>query len=250
MIKKRIISIMVLLVLLTSLLMTFVGCESQQSIKVPEVKQDVYVYDQDDCINDEIEAEINYLLKELEGKTQAEFAVISIPSLNNYTIEEYANELFNKLGIGKDDQDNGVLLLFSKTDKKVRLEIGRGLEGCLNDAKCGRILDEHFVPYREEGDYTKASRQTVMAVLTVIAEEYQVNLENLEQIETVEEDEEDMPWWGYLLIIILIVVVGCIKASVDDESSGGGYYGGFSSGGGFRSGGFGGGRSGGGGASR
>lgn len=250
MLKKRIISVLVLLVLLTSLMTIFVGCESRGNIKVPKVEQDVYVYDQDDCINDEIEVEINSLLKELEEKTKAEFAVISIPSLNNYTIEEYANELFNTLGIGKDDEDNGVLLLFSKTDKKVRLEIGRGLEGCLNDAKCGRILDNHFVPYREEGDYTKATRQTVIAVLNVVAEEYQVEMENLEQVETAEDNEQDMPVWVYILLIIIIIVVGCLKASVSDESYDGGYHGGFSSGGNSRSGGFSGGRSGGGGASR
>ena len=248
--KKRIIATVVLLVMLSSLMIAFVGCDSKESIKVPEVQQDVYVYDQDDCINDEIEVEINFVIKELEEKTKAEFAVVSISSLNGYTIEEYANELFNSLGIGKEGSDNGVLLLFSKADKRVRLEIGRGLEGCLNDAKCGRILDQHFVPHREEGDYTAATRATVMAILNVIAEEYQVSLEGVENVKTTEPSEDGMPIWGYIIIFIVIIVVAILKASVDGESSGGSYYGGSSSRGSFRSGGFGGGRSGGGGASR
>lgn len=249
MIKKRIISGLMLLVLLTVLMVTFVGCGSKESIKVPEVEQDVYVYDQDECINDEIEVEINLMIKELEEKTEAEFAVVSIPSLNNYTIEEYANELFNKLGIGKGDKDNGVLLLFSRTDNKVRLEIGRGLEGCLNDAKCGRILDNHFVPYREEGDYTKATRNTVIAVLNVIAEEYEVELQNVGEAELTGGEENEVATWVYIVVFLIVVVVAFLKAFGNDSSSGG-YYGGFSSGGSFRSGGFGGGRSGGGGASR
>lgn len=248
--KKRIIATVVLLVVLSSLMIVFLGCDSKKSIKVPEVQQDVYVYDQDDCINDEIEVEINFVIKELEEKTEAELAVVSISSLNGYTIEEYANELFNSLGIGKESSDNGVLLLFSKSDKRVRLEIGRGLEGCLNDAKCGRILDEHFVPYREKGNYTEATRATVMAVLNVIAEEYQVSLEGVENVKTTEPSEDGMPIWGYIIIFIVIIVVAILKASVDGESSGGSYYGGSSSRGSFRSGGFGGGRSGGGGASR
>ena len=132
--KKRIISLLVLLVMLSTLVTTLVGCGAKESIKVPEVQQDVFVYDQDECINNEIEAEINFMIKELNEKTEAEIAVISVTSLSGYTIEEYANELFNALGIGKKGEDNGVLLLFSKSDNKVRLEIGRGLEGCLNDA--------------------------------------------------------------------------------------------------------------------
>lgn len=249
--KKRIISTVILLVVLISITIAFVGCSSKESIKVPEVKQDIYVYDQDDCINDEIEVEINFKIKELEEKTEAEFAVVSISSLNGYTIEEYANELFNSLGIGKEGTDNGVLLLFSKSDKRVRLEIGRGLEGCLNDAKCGRILDDYFVPYREEGDYTEATRATVVAVLNVIAQEYDVELEGLEQVDVSGKDEKGVPVWCYILIIAVVIVIFILGIVCDDgSSSGGSYHGGFSSGGSFRGGGFGGGRSGGGGASR
>ncbi len=89
------------------------------------------------------------MLVELEEKTESEFVIVSVESLLDRTIEDYANNLFNTLGIGKKGQDNGALLIFSRSDEKVRLEIGRGLEGCLNDAKCGRILDNYFVPYRE-----------------------------------------------------------------------------------------------------
>lgn len=246
MVKRRLFSILMLLVVLTSCVIVFLGCEQKQSIKVPQVQEDVYVYDQDECISDEVELEINNIIKELNQKTEAEFAIISIPSLNGYTIEEYSNELFNKLGIGKKGKDNGVLLLFSKTDNRVRLEIGRGLEGCLNDAKCGRILDDNFVPYREEGDYTKATSNTVKAVVAVIAKEYNIELEKLGEVETKDTQKDEIPTWKIILYIIIIIVYIAIRVASD--SSGGGYRGGFSGGG--RSGGFGGGRSGGGGASR
>ena len=246
--KKRIIATFILVVMLTSLATIFVGCGTKESIKVPEVEKDVFVYDQDECINNEIEAEINFMIKELKEKTKAELAVVSVTSLNGYTIEEYAYELFNTLGIGNQGEDNGVLLIFSRSDNKVRLEIGRSLEGCLNDAKCGRILDNNFVPYREQGDYTKASRNTVIAVLSVIAEEYQITLQNIGEAEVTDEEENKMSAGEYILIFIVIVAIVLLGTFSDGTSSGGGYYGGFSSG---RSGGsFGGGRSGGGGASR
>ena len=246
--KKRIISLFVFLVMLSTLVITFTGCGAKEAIKVPEVQQDVFVYDQDECINNEIEAEINFMIKELKEKTESEIAVVSVVSLNGHTIEEYANELFNSLGIGKKGEDNGVLLLFSKSDERVRLEIGRGLEGCLNDAKCGRILDDYFVPYREKGDYTNGARNTVIAVINVIAEEYQVELENVGEAEVTEGKENELDNWVYIVILILIIVTALLKSSVSDGSYGGGYSGGFSGG---RSGGScGGGRSGGGGASR
>lgn len=245
--KRRIVSLFALLVMLITLTTALVGCGAKESIKVPEVQQDVFVYDQDECINNEIEVEINFMIKELKEKTDAEIAVVSVTSLNGYTIEGYANELFNSLGIGKKGEDNGVLLLFSKSDERVRLEIGRGLEGCLNDSKCGRILDDYFVPYREQGDYTNGARNTIIAVINVIAEEYQVELDNVGEVE-VKDEEDEVPIWVYIVVLILIIIVSVLKASVSDSSYGGGYSGGFSSG--RSGGGFGGGRSGGGGASR
>ena len=250
MIKKRIIATTLIVFLLFSLLFTFLSTTSfaaKNDIISIKDRQDVFVDDEANLIDDNIEKNLNELLVELEKKTEAEFAVISIPSLNNMTIEEYAVKLFNTLGIGKKGKDNGVLLLFSKTDNKVRLEIGRGLEGCLNDGKCGRILDNYFVPYREEGNYTDAAHSTANAVISVISKEYDVTIDGAENLDVPEEDE-GMSTWLIILIIVLLVLSFFGEIS-SGGSSGGGYYRGSS--GGFSSrGGFGGGRPGGGGASR
>lgn len=248
--KKRILSITLLVLLLTTFVLAFFSTTSlaaKRNIISIKDKQDVFVYDEANLIDDTVEKNLNKLLVTLEEKTEAEFAVISIPSLNNMTIEEYANKLFNALGIGKKGKDNGVLLLFSKTDNKVRLEIGRGLEGCLNDGKCGRILDNYFVPYRAEDNYTEAARLTTNAVISIIAEEHEVTIDGAENVDIPPEDD-GMPTWLIILIIVLIVL--SFLAKIDSGgSSGGGYYGG-SSGGFSGGGGFGGGISGGGGASR
>lgn len=247
--KKRFLCSSIILVLLSIILSTFCSytsfAASNDIISIND-KEDVYIYDKDNLIDDKAEKELNLMLIDLEKKTSAEFAVISIPTLNNLTIEEYSYKLFNELGIGKKGKDNGVLLLFSKTDTKVRLEIGRGLEGCLNDGKCGRILDNYFVPYREENNYTDATKFTVNAVLSVIAEEYNVELNDVEHVDVPEESESKIPLWFIILLIILLVL---LEIGVGGSSGGsGGYYRGGSSGG--FSGGFGGGGSGAGGASR
>ena len=166
------------------MLVTLIGTEcsaagSKAKIPIPKVEKDVYVYDQDNIIDDETERKLNMLLIQLESKTTAEVAVITVPSLLDMEIEDYSYELANTLGIGKADEDNGVLLLISRSDTRVRLEIGKGLEGCLNDSKCGRILDDYFVPYRENDEYSKGTDQTVQAVASVIAKEYNTTSDDL-----------------------------------------------------------------------
>ena len=248
--KKRIISCVMLLMVWITLMSMLTGCAASEKIPIPTVEKDVYIYDEDNIVDDDIEKNLNKMLVELEEKTEVEFAVVSVKSLLYRSIEDYANNLFNTLGIGKKGKDNGVLLLFSRSDEKVRLEIGRGLEGYLNDSKCGRILDDYFVPYRENDEYTKATEMTVKAVLNVIAEEYEIDIQGLEKDLSVEDDSDDglLLWVFIIIIIIFSATIVIVAICGGGGSSGGGFYGGSS--GGFSSGGFGGGFSGGGGASR
>lgn len=251
--KKRIISCMMLLIVLTALMSMFTGCIASEEIPIPTVEKDVYIYDEDNIIDDDVEKELNKMLVELEEKTEVEFAIISIESLLGRSIEDYANNLFNALGIGKKGQDNGVLLLFSRSDGKVRLEIGRGLEGLLNDSKCGRILDTYFVPHRENDEYTKATEMTVKAVLNIIAEEYEIDIQGLEKDFSGENNSSDeIPTWVCIIIFIILMFIIAIMYTFVGSSGGGSYRGssGGFSGGGSSGGGFSGGFSGGGGASR
>lgn len=239
---------MMLLLVLATLMSMLTACTTAEKIPIPTAEKDVYIYDEDNIIDDNVEKELNQMLVELEKKTEIEFVVVSVKSLLDQSIEDYSNNLFNTLGIGKKGEDNGILLLFSRSDEKVRLEIGRGLEGCLNDSKCGRILDTFFVPYRENDKYTKAAKMTVQAVLNVLAEEYEINIQNLEEDIQVEDNSDNgIPLWLWIILIFLVILIFSV-GSDSSSSSHGGFFGGSS--GGFSSGGFGGGFSGGGGTSR
>ena len=222
------------------------GCDNSEKIPIPTVEEGVYIYDDGNIIDDDVEAQVNDMLVELEEKTEVEFAVITVEDLQGLEIEEYANNLFNTLGIGKKGEDNGILLLISQPDERVRLEIGRGLEGCLNDAKCGRILDDYFVPYRDNDEYTKGTELTVEATLNVLADEYDVQIQGLdENIQLEEENEED--YTIIFIIVVIIIFAVCLIMEKNDYHGGGGI---FVGGGGSSGGSFGGGFSGGGGASR
>lgn len=251
--KKRRIVLLCTILLITGVFVAILtGCSNSDKIPIPTVEDGVFVYDEDNIIDDDVEEKINDMLVDLEEKTDVEFAVITVEDLQGREIEDYANNLFNTLGIGKKGEDNGLLLLISRSDERVRIEVGRGLEGCLNDAKCGRILDDYFVPYRESDEYTEGAELTVRAILNVLADEYDVQIQGVsEDLQVQEEETDDLEWVKITLIVIMIILV-TLRFVIsligdDDDYHGGGI---FFGGGGSSGGSFGGGFSGGGGASR
>ncbi|MBR5227070.1 MAG: TPM domain-containing protein [Clostridia bacterium] len=261
--KRRIFCIVIalILVLITSYFLAIsvnALWAKKNQIPIPMVQKDIYVYDEDNIIDKDIEKYVNALLVQLEEKTGAEIAVITVTSLLGMEIEDYSYELANTLGIGKAEDDNGVLLLISKADNRVRLEIGKGLEGCLPDSKCGRILDDFFVPYREKDEYSEGTKKTIEAVVSVIAKEYDAVIGEIDssiatEIEEKQKKEEEASAKVIIIIVIIIICAiafdvifldGVFLSAIFSGSSSG------SSSGGFGGGSFGGGSFGGGGASR
>ncbi len=196
----------------------FTGCTSdsesykenlEKDLLVPQIYENLFVYDQGDFLSDDQEEVINNLLIQLEEKTAIEFAVITIPSLNNLTIEQYSVRLANKLGIGKEDEDNGILFLISKTDAEARLEIGTGLQGFLTDSVSGEILRKQFIPSREKGNYDDACFNTVNAVIRKIADsgEYEFSgISGEEQVIT-QEEKNELTIGDIILIIVVVIVL-------------------------------------------
>jgi uncharacterized protein len=109
-------------------------------------------------------ASLEASLNQLQKDTGAEVAVVSVVDLGGLTVEEYAVQLFQAWGIGQKDEDNGVLLLMSLTDRKVRIEVGYGLEGIITDGRSGRILDSEVLPSFRNGDYEAGLTQGAAAI--------------------------------------------------------------------------------------
>lgn len=108
---------------------------------------------------------IEQTLRDFEKKTTNEIAVVLIPDLQGENVDMYAVKLFEKWKIGKKGKDNGLLLLIAVKDRKWRFEVGYGLEGALNDAKCGHIGREYMVPYLKKGDYGKGIEEALSAII-------------------------------------------------------------------------------------
>jgi len=106
--------------------------------------------------------------RDIESKTGVEIAVVTIETLGGRSIETYANEIFNSWGIGKKGKDNGVLFLVSVRDRKVRIEVGYGLEPVLTDGICGQIIRDIIAPEFRKNNYFAGLKNAIVTVSRLI----------------------------------------------------------------------------------
>lgn len=112
-----------------------------------------YVNDFASILDASTESDLKNLITTLENETSAEIAVVTVGSLKGITIEEYAVELFERWGIGKEEKDNGILFLVAIEEREVRIEVGYGLEGVITDLEAGNIINDIIVPNFKNGDF-------------------------------------------------------------------------------------------------
>lgn len=111
------------------------------------------VVDQADILSPQTEAALAAKLEALEAKTSRQLVVVTVPSLQGYELEDYGYQLGRAWGIGEKGRDTGVLLIVAPTERRVRVEVGYGLEGVLTDALSTLILQERVLPKFRAGDF-------------------------------------------------------------------------------------------------
>ncbi|MDF2566722.1 MAG: hypothetical protein K0R90_178 [Oscillospiraceae bacterium] len=246
---------------LSCLIFSIAGSAANEVSYQPTEK--FFVNDFANIIDDQTETEIYNLGASLQEQTTAQVVIVTIPSLNGESIEDFSIKLARQWGIGQKDKDNGILILRSVEEPAIRIEVGRGLEGAVTDAKSGAILDEFFRPYFEQKEYSKGFLEGYKAILSVVYKEYNIeNPETKDYYNRVQQSEQSTGKFGLGKTILIIIVVLFLFAGrfwfpilpfFGGRNNRGGFFGGssgFGGGGGF--GGFsgGGGGFGGGGSSR
>ncbi len=212
----------------------------------------------------EQEKRIEGLTGELYRKTGIPVVVVAMPDIGGAEYNEYANRLYETWGIGKKGEDKGVLLFVTVKERRMRIEVGYGVEGVLPDGLAGEIRDRHMIPFLKEDRYGEGLLNGAAAVARILAESEGVELTG--QVQAPSQTGRSRRSGGGLLsfLPIVLIVLFLLLSSRRRGGSGawlllplllgggrgrssgfgGGGFGGFS--GGF--GGFGGGMSGGGGA--
>jgi uncharacterized protein len=107
-------------------------------------------------------------LEELEARSGIQLVVATVGSLEGSEIEPYANQLFRTWQLGEAETDNGVLLLVAPNERRVRIEVGYGLEGTLTDALSKVIITNAIVPWFQRGDFTEGVVRGVDDIVTVL----------------------------------------------------------------------------------
>ncbi|MGJ3250409.1 MAG: TPM domain-containing protein, partial [Elainellaceae cyanobacterium] len=128
-----------------------------------------WVSDEADLLSDSAEAELNRRISDLEIDTGSEIAVVTVPdTAPSSTPKAFATALFNHWGIGKADEDNGILFLISEGDRRVEIETGYGIEPILPDAQVGEILDTYILPQLKDGNFDQGTLAGTIALIDVI----------------------------------------------------------------------------------
>ena len=215
------------------------------------------ITDRADLLPPAQEQKLRKTLDNLSTQTGAALVVVTLPSMEGGQIDDFTNRLFEKWGVGQTEQDNGVMLLVAVKERKMRIEVGYGLEGTVTDGKAGEIRDTYILPYFKNGQMAAGIESGTLALANLIAKHHKI--EPPEKPSALPQSQQNNNWPLIIPIIIAIAIVSSIRGNHYNRrryyggsgwyvgSSGGYSRGGF--GGGSSFGGFGGGMSGGGGAS-
>lgn len=151
-----------LLILIITILLTSIFASSAETY-TPQMMPNVqlqnrykYVSDPGNLLNPEVKSQVNKMLWELRQQTSAEMVVAIPPSIGDTTIEEWSEQLFTLWGIGKDDKDNGVLIVIAPEQRRARIQTGYGVEGALPDVACKNIINTAILPNMREGNLNQA----------------------------------------------------------------------------------------------
>ncbi len=155
----------------TCLLIAVIGAEPLSSIPNPRTRDGTWVTDMPGMLRADTIARLNSTIGELERTNGVEMAVVVIRSLEGLSIEEAAVKLFDLWNIGKKSRDNGLLLLWSTGDRRLRVEVGYGLEGVLPDGKVGAILDAYVMPKFRSDQFDEGLLAGVDALLSAARNE-------------------------------------------------------------------------------
>lgn len=159
------------------------------------------VVDQGAILSQHTEDRLTRLLKEHEETTDNQVVVVTVPSLQGYAIEEFAVDLARHWRIGQEGKNNGLLLLVAPSERKVRIEVGYGLEGDMPDATAHAIIQHVILPEFRNGNMGGGVESGVNAILKAL----------LDGNWTPPEAPEDEFAWGAILAgLIFTVYAGLI----------------------------------------
>src|SRR6202521_2777942 len=181
-----------------------------------------YVTDLAGVLSPETKTRLESLCTEVEQKTGAQMATVTVASLGGESVETYAVDLYKQLGIGKKKDNRGVLLLVAPIERKYRIEVGYGLEPVINDARAGDA-GRAMVPFLRQGDYGNAAEAAAWQLAKYIADDAGVTLSGLPPAA---RDQKERGKGGFLVFWVILGLIVLFRAIGSLSGRGGGGSGG------------------------
>ena len=144
-------------------------CSSAESKEIPEPS---IILDLADVLNKARENGIKKAIEFHESKTGNEIAILTVESLEGEILEDYSLRVARTWGVGKKDQDNGVLILVAMQERKIRIEVGYGLEQMLSDDLAGSIIYYHMTYWFKRGEYGRGIMEGANTVIKALEGRY------------------------------------------------------------------------------
>ncbi|HWT61641.1 hypothetical protein CQ052_09785 [Ochrobactrum sp. MYb15] len=146
-----------------------VAVANAQDVATPAQALTGRVVDAAGIIDPTARQQLTQKLADFEAKSSDQVVVVTVPSLNGEDIETYSNRLFRAWALGQKQENNGILLVVAPNDRKVRIEVGYGLEGTMTDALSSVIINGTIIPAFRTGDYSGGVVQGVDGILSVLS---------------------------------------------------------------------------------
>lgn len=184
------------------------GCE-EEGFREPT--ENFFVNDFADVLSDSDEAKILSSAIALNEATTAQVVTVTVESLDGMEAWDYALQLGREWGVGTEEKDNGIVILFSEGDREIYIAVGYGLEGALPDSKTGRIIDVYGLEYLKADDFSTGISAIANAIINEVYLEYGLEPENgYESIDNIysemrAEDAGDAGSAWAVLIVVLVV---------------------------------------------
>ncbi len=148
-------------------------------------------------------------LAAFERRTGAQVVVLTVPDLDDEPIEDYSMRVVETWKLGTEEQDNGVLLLVAQQERRLRIEVGHGLEGSLTDAYSRRILDNVITPSFRQGDFPGGIEAGVDAILATIEGDPNAIPESVPA--TGSSGDGISPILLFFIIVMIMIIVSALQ---------------------------------------
>jgi uncharacterized protein len=196
--------------------------QTEKSLISNPPKLSEYVTDETGTLKPDEITSLKLKLRKFYDSTSTQVVVYLIPSLNGEPVEMVANAIYHANGIGGKGKDNGALLLISKGDRKIRIEVGYGLEGVLTDAMSKQIIQKDITPPLKNDNYYKGIDNAANSIIALSKGEY-----------TKDKTLESSDGGGVLLVILallipfvilIFILIFVLRKRAVSSAGGSGYY--------------------------